>query len=98
MGERTERPEPGQDLGAQQPTRARLNTRRQEVLYYLSVGLRNSEIGVALGISERTVKEYVTQLLVAFGAANRTELVGKLVPGAGDPSRRMEEIRRLGRG
>jgi len=78
-------------------SRTKLNARREEVRYYVSMGFRNAEIGAALGISESTVKGYVAQLLVAFGAANRTELVGMMLPSGSDAGRRMDEIRRLAR-
>jgi DNA-binding NarL/FixJ family response regulator len=58
-----------------------LNSRQKEVLFFLSKGLRNSEIGAQLGLSERTIKYYVNQLLLIFDATNRTELVGRLAEG-----------------
>jgi DNA-binding CsgD family transcriptional regulator len=56
----------------------RLNERQRDVLYLICRGLRNSEVARRLGIAERTAKGYVTQLLLIFGARNRTELVGML--------------------
>jgi len=56
----------------------RLSNRQREVLFLLCKGLRNGEMAQHLGISERTVKGYVSQLLVIFDVTNRTELVGKL--------------------
>jgi len=50
--------------------------RRQEVLDLLCKGLTNAEIGQLLGIGSRTVKWYVSQLLMKYEATNRTELVG----------------------
>ena len=56
----------------------RLTQRQRDVLCLLCKGLRNAEVARRLGIGERTVKGYVTQLLLIFGATNRTELVGML--------------------
>jgi DNA-binding NarL/FixJ family response regulator len=56
--------------------RERLRPRQQEVLRLLCKGLRNAEIGAQLGISERSVKGYVSQLFLIFEVSNRTELAG----------------------
>jgi len=52
-----------------------LSTRQQEVLDLVCKGLRNSEVARVLRLSERTIKGYVSQLLLIFDATNRTELV-----------------------
>ena len=44
----------------------RLTHRQREVLSLLCRGLRNAEIGEQLGVSERTVKWYVSQLFIVF--------------------------------
>jgi len=54
----------------------RLTQCHQEVLHLLSRGLRNGEIADQLGKTERTVKGYVSQLLLIFDVTNRTELIG----------------------
>ena len=54
----------------------RLTRRQEEVLLFLSKGLHNAEIGRQLGLSERAVKYYVSQLLLIFDVSNRTELAG----------------------
>jgi DNA-binding CsgD family transcriptional regulator len=54
----------------------RLNRRQRDVLFLVSRGLKNSEIAAHLGLSQRMAKYYVSQLLLIFGASNRTELVG----------------------
>ncbi len=54
----------------------RLNLRQRNVLHLMCRGLRNSEIAQQLGLSERTVKWYVSQLFLIFDVTNRTELVG----------------------
>jgi DNA-binding NarL/FixJ family response regulator len=57
----------------------RFTKRHQEVLHLVSKGLRNAEIGHQLGLTERSVKGYVSQLLLIFDVTNRTELVGLFV-------------------
>jgi len=54
----------------------RLNSRQADVLHSVCKGFRNVEIARQLGISERTVKWYVSQLLLHFDVTNRTELAG----------------------
>lgn len=63
------------------PVPQSLNSRQKDVLFFVCKGLRNSEIGAQLGLSERTVKYYVNQLLLMFDVTNRTELVGRLAEG-----------------
>ncbi|HEX4179368.1 MAG TPA: response regulator transcription factor [Caulobacteraceae bacterium] len=55
--------------------RARLTARQAEILDSLRQGLSNKEIGLRLGLSEKTVKAHVTGVLRALGAANRAEAV-----------------------
>jgi len=59
---------------------SRLNMRQTDVLLLIRKGFRNTEIAQALGLSERTIKWYVSQLLLIFDVTNRTELVGLLSP------------------
>lgn len=54
-----------------------LNKRQRDVLFLLCKGLRNAEVARQLGISERTVKWYVSQLFLIFDVTNRTELAGR---------------------
>ncbi|MEQ1949165.1 MAG: helix-turn-helix transcriptional regulator [Bryobacteraceae bacterium] len=58
------------------PAGKTLNARQLDVLHLLCRGLRNREIANHLGISERTVKWYVSQLFVHFDVTNRTEFAG----------------------
>jgi DNA-binding NarL/FixJ family response regulator len=62
----------------------RLNARQKAVLLFLCKGLRNSEIAAQLQLSPRTVKWYVSQLLLIYDASNRTELAGMAAPEAMD--------------
>ena len=52
-----------------------LTNRELEVLQGLSQGLANKQIGLALGISEHTVKFHVSAIYSKLGATNRTEAV-----------------------
>lgn len=52
-----------------------LTSRELEVLQGLSQGLANKQIGLALGISEHTVKFHVSAIYSKLGASNRTEAV-----------------------
>jgi DNA-binding NarL/FixJ family response regulator len=53
----------------------RLTARQAEILDCLRQGLSNKEIGLRLGLSEKTVKAHVTGVLRGLGAANRAEAV-----------------------
>jgi len=50
-----------------------LTSRETEVLRLLARGLQNKEISAELGISVRTVKFHVTNILAKLNAGNRTE-------------------------
>jgi DNA-binding NarL/FixJ family response regulator len=50
-----------------------LSERELEVLKLVSVGLSNREIGDRLGLSEGTVKNYVTSILQKIGVRDRTQ-------------------------
>lgn len=52
-----------------------LTERELEVLQHLAQGLANKQIGLALGISEHTVKFHVAAIYNKLGAANRAEAV-----------------------
>ncbi|HSW48727.1 MAG TPA: LuxR C-terminal-related transcriptional regulator [Bryobacteraceae bacterium] len=60
------------------PLNCRLNERQRDVLYCISKGCRNAEIGALLGLAEQTIKGIVSQLLLIYDVTNRTELVGLL--------------------
>jgi DNA-binding NarL/FixJ family response regulator len=55
--------------------RRELSKREYEVLCLLAKGLRNREIAKRLGITERTVKNHVAQIIVKLGVRSRTEAV-----------------------
>ena len=57
------------DAGLPKP----LSGRELEVLKLVSAGLSNREIGGRLGLSEGTVKNYVTNVLQKIGVRDRTQ-------------------------
>ena len=64
-----ELPEPPAAVLAQ---RHGLTKREAETLYWLGQAKANGEIGIILGISVETVKEYVAQVLAKLAVPNRT--------------------------
>jgi DNA-binding NarL/FixJ family response regulator len=50
-----------------------LTPREQQVLQLLAQGAENREIANSLGISERTVKNHITNILTRLGLKNRTQ-------------------------
>ena len=54
-----------------------LTPRELEVLALMRKGLSNVEIGRQLGITERTVKGHVTEMLVKLGATDRASAVAR---------------------
>jgi DNA-binding NarL/FixJ family response regulator len=73
-------------MGAAPVIRGPLTHRQIEVLHAICGGLSNKDIGVKLGLSERTVKVHVTAIFRALNVVNRTQAVNaarsaKLVTG-----------------
>jgi len=65
----------------------RLTPRQQEVLNCLATGMPNKAIAFRLGLSERTVKAHVHEIMQRVGVVNRTQIVallneGRNLPGA----------------
>ena len=52
-----------------------LSRRQREVMQLLLKGARNEEIAASLGIGSETVKSHVSQLLRAFAAGDRLQLL-----------------------
>lgn len=55
-----------------------LTAREREVVHWLGLGKTNSEVACIGGISENTVKHYVTDIFNKLGVSNRTQLVRRL--------------------
>ena len=60
---------------AEYTPRVNLTQRELEVLRLAARGFRNRDIAVAIGRTEATVKEHMTNLMEKLGAADRTEAV-----------------------
>jgi two-component system, NarL family, response regulator len=68
-------PVPMAEALASRTPRAQLTPREKDVLSLLVEGKSNKEIGVALDISEATIKSHVSVILMKLGAADRTQAV-----------------------
>src|SRR5262245_19204848 len=60
---------------------AQLSFRESEILNLLAAGLKNSEIGRRLGVTEKTIKRYVTRIFEKLHVRNRVEAAMLLRPG-----------------
>ncbi|MHB1173003.1 MAG: response regulator [Lacisediminihabitans sp.] len=70
----TERVKARLQTGPQQdPRLADLSRREQEVLLAIGEGMTNRQIGEALHLAEKTVKNYVSTLLAKLGLEHRTQ-------------------------
>ncbi|GAA4615062.1 response regulator transcription factor [Saccharopolyspora hordei] len=63
-----------------------LSARERQVLQLLAGGRSNADIGCRLGLTEATVKSYVSTVLSKLGAQNRVQaaLIAQRVAGVGD--------------
>lgn len=52
-----------------------LTQRERQILKEVAIGLTNKEVARRLGLSEKTVKHYMTNILQKLGARNRVEAV-----------------------
>lgn len=57
------------------PSTHQLNNREQEVLTFLGEGLSNSQIGIQMGISDKTVEKYCLSILRKLGVNTRKEAI-----------------------
>lgn len=64
-------PEPVEDESAWAP----LTERQREVLVHVARGMTNREIGSAMGISERTVRNHMRAILRRLSSPDRTHAV-----------------------
>ena len=60
------------DWHSHSPARFRLSPREREVLRWVSLGKRDAEIGLILGLSTRTVSTHLQHLLTKLRVPNRT--------------------------
>lgn len=64
-------------MGRPRKDRSDLSKREREVLALILRGMRNGEIAEALGLTVRTVKYHVTNILEKTDAANRLQLMAR---------------------
>jgi DNA-binding NarL/FixJ family response regulator len=71
---------PEMTLGASDaaPARQALGARQTQVLRHVMQGRSNREIGDAMHLSEGTVKNHITHLLLYFGMRSRAQLISQL--------------------
>jgi DNA-binding NarL/FixJ family response regulator len=74
-----QRPQPA----SEPPTDGPLTARHKDVLELLAAGKSNKEIGLALGIAEKTVKAHVTAIFRSLNVVNRTQAAMRLAERAG---------------
>lgn len=65
------------------PATEGLTPRESEVLRWVRAGKRNSEIGIILGISERTIEKHVERLLAKLGVETRSAAIAMMAPASG---------------
>ncbi|HEU0256382.1 MAG TPA: response regulator transcription factor [Microbacteriaceae bacterium] len=58
---------------AADPRLGALSTRERQVLALVAEGMTNREIGIRLSLAEKTVKNYVSNLLAKLGVEHRTQ-------------------------
>lgn len=61
------------DADADDPRFGALSLREKQVLALIAEGLANRQIGIRLGLAEKTVKNYVSSLLSKLGLERRTQ-------------------------
>jgi DNA-binding NarL/FixJ family response regulator len=87
--------EPGADthLGRTAPsgTTSALTARERQILSLLAEGMTNKRIAGRLGLSPKTVRNYVSLILGKLGASTRTEAVAKSLRADGAPDSPPEE-------
>jgi DNA-binding NarL/FixJ family response regulator len=60
--------------GRRRAAEPRLTRRELEILQYVTQGLGNKEIALALGISQPTVKNHITSMLSKLQVVDRTQM------------------------
>jgi two-component system response regulator DevR len=64
---------PPGDITRVDPRLAALTAQEHRILDLITDGLTNRQVGERLGIGEKTVKNYVTRLLLKLGVVRRTQ-------------------------
>jgi two-component system, NarL family, nitrate/nitrite response regulator NarL len=72
----------GRAKGANANPQAQLTFREEQIFNLLSAGLKNREIGRRIGVTEKTVKRYVTRIFEKLHVRNRVEAAMLSKPGA----------------
>jgi DNA-binding NarL/FixJ family response regulator len=72
----------GRAKGANANPQAKLTFREEEIFNLLAAGLKNREIGRRIGVTEKTVKRYVTRIFEKLHVRNRVEAAMLSKPGA----------------
>ena len=57
--------------------RRRLTTRETKVVELVTLGLTNAAIGREMGVSAATVKRYLSNIMIKWNCANRTQVAVK---------------------
>jgi two-component system nitrate/nitrite response regulator NarP len=57
----------------------KLSMRQTEVLKWIMLGLRAKDIGLKMGLTEGTVKQYLHTVYEKMGVRNRSELAWKVL-------------------
>lgn len=76
---RAPRPQQSQSVAAVLLKSSDISPRDVEVLQLLAKGARNTDIAIALGLAESSVKRILQRLYERFEAANRAELLGRVM-------------------
>jgi DNA-binding NarL/FixJ family response regulator len=61
--------------GGEDPAFARLTAREREILALITEGLANADIGERLGISEKTVRNHISNLFDKLGVWTRAQAI-----------------------
>lgn len=61
-------------LGIEARNALALSSREREVSFFVAEGLSNREIGERLGLTEHTVKNYLSRISTKLGASNRVKV------------------------
>lgn len=67
-------------LAAERAARPELTGREREVLWLLAQGLNNQQVAERMGISLKTARNHVSNILGRLQVADRTEAVARAVP------------------